>query len=101
MKVFLVKPKLGVNASGEYDPDTKELTVFAGAIVSESISYSEKFQGASSIAKYREKYVVDRIVKEDIIFKSSSTAANFITGNSTNGLMAWKDQQGHPLKSLQ
>lgn len=100
MKVFLIRPKLGVNASGEYNPDTKELIVFTGSIVSESISYSEKFRGASSIAKSREKYVVDQVVTENIIFKSSSTAANFITGKSTNGLRAWKDKQGHPLKSL-
>lgn len=32
MKVFLVKPKFGVNASGEYNPDKKELNVCAGSI---------------------------------------------------------------------
>ena len=100
MKVFLVKPKFGVNASGEYNPDTKELIVCAGSIVSESINYSEKFKGANSITKYRDQYVVNRVVKENVVFNSASTAANFITGSSSNGLTTWKDQQGRTLKSL-
>lgn len=100
MKVFLIKPKSGVNASGEYNPDTKELIVCAGSIVSESINYSEKFKGANSIAKYRDQYVVNRVVKENVVFNSASTAANFITGSSSNGLTTWKDQQGRTLKSL-
>ena len=28
------------------------------------------------------------------------TAANFVTGVSTNGLIAWKDIEGNTLKSL-
>ena len=33
-------------------------------------------------------------------FRSPSTAANFVTGNSTNGLLAWKDENGRTLKEI-
>lgn len=39
-------------------------------------------------------------VIKDAVFKSSSTAANFVTGTSTNGLMAWKNEDGIKLKQL-
>ena len=100
MKVFLKCPKLGAKASGEFNPATKELTVFAGSVVSTSIKYSEKFRGANLIAKFRERYVVDRVVKEHVYFKSPSTAANFLTGNSTNGLIVWKTEKGETLQTV-
>ena len=34
----------------------------------------------------------------DVLFTSSSTAGNFVTGFSTNGLTAWKTKDGKPLK---
>ena len=34
------------------------------------------------------------ILQEDITFDSASTAGAFVTGNSTNGLRAWKDELG-------
>ena len=40
-----------------------------------------------------------RVIK-DVPFKSASTAANFVTGASTNGLTAWKDENGKTLKAI-
>jgi hypothetical protein len=37
-------------------------------------------------------------VKEDVIFKSASTAANFVTGSSTNGLTSWKTEEGKAIR---
>lgn len=37
---------------------------------------------------------------KDVTFKSASTAANFVTGTSTNGLKVWKDKKGTTLKEL-
>lgn len=98
MKVYLVRSNLGINGEGDYNPDTNRLTVFAGSVVSENISSSKKFRGAISIERLRSKYVADRIVKEMVSFNSPSTAANFITGNSSNGLLVWKDKQGRSIK---
>jgi hypothetical protein len=40
------------------------------------------------------------ILKEDVLFKSPSYAAAFITGNRENGLIVWKNKDGIPLKNL-
>lgn len=98
MKVFLVRSKGGISAVGDYNTETKELVVFKGSIVSETISYTNRFRGATSINKRREVYVRDRMVIKDVSFRSASTAANFVTGSSTNGLTAWKTESGMKLK---
>jgi len=100
MILYLIRKKNNVSATGEYDPASKRLTVFKGSRVSDSISYTEKFRGAGTIEKNRTKTVKDSVVVEDISFKSASTAANFVTGSSTNGLIAWKDDNGRNLKEI-
>ena len=100
MKIILVRKKSGVNAVADYDEKTKEVTVKKGSIVSEKIAYSEKFRGAYSIAKHREGVVEESKVIKDVKFKSASTAANFVTGASTNGLVAWKNENGESLKAI-
>ena len=100
MTLYLVRKKNEVSAIGEYDPTNKRLTVLKGSRVSDSIAYTEKFRGAGSIEKYRLSAVKDGIVIADIEFKSASSAANFVTGSSTNGLIAWKDDKGRTLKAI-
>lgn len=100
MKLYLIRKKNGISATGEYNPTTKQLTVLKGSRVSDFISYTEKFRGAGSIEINRINTVKDSLVVKDITFKSSSTAANFVTGSSTNGLIAWKDKNGRTLKEI-
>lgn len=101
MKLFIKRKNKAVNATADYDPINKKFTVLKGSIVSENIEYSTTFRGAKSIEKTRgDGAVIDRIVTKDIIFKSPSTAANFVTGASTNGLTAWKDNNGKTLKVI-
>ncbi|EFA23833.1 hypothetical protein BIFGAL_02942 [Bifidobacterium gallicum DSM 20093 = LMG 11596] len=38
------------------------------------------------------------MVSKDVHFKSASTAANFVTGASTNGMAAWKTKDGKSIK---
>lgn len=95
-----LKTKNGANATGEYDPVSKTFLVRKGSIVSPCICMSEKFRGAKSIIKYRELYCENNITKQEVVFKSASTAANFVTGRSTNGLIAWKNRDGKTLKSV-
>lgn len=51
MKVYLVRERKNINAFGEYDMETKALTVKKGSRVSEGVAYTEKFRGAKTIEK--------------------------------------------------
>ena len=41
MKVYLVRERKNINAFGEYDMETKALTVIQGSRVSEGVAYTE------------------------------------------------------------
>lgn len=99
MKLFL-KTKSGANAVGEYDLDTKTMIVKKGSVVCGEVHTDGKFRGANSVIKSRELYCKGNTTKTDAPFNSASTAANFVTGRSTNGLLAWKNSDGEPLKNL-
>lgn len=68
------------------------------------LSISNSQSCPKNIVKIRiEKTIIingERILLEDILFKSSSAAAKFITGNSVNGNVCWKNQDGVLLKNL-
>jgi hypothetical protein len=100
MKLFLRRRNSKINAVGDYDPDSKKFVVKKGTVVSDMVAHSEKFRGANTIERYRDEYVKEGVVIKDVVFKSASTAANFVTGASTNGLTAWKTEDGVPLKEL-
>lgn len=100
MKVFIKRAKSNVDATGEFDLESGMLTVLAGSKLCERIAFSDKFRGAKTIEKNREGVVVGGVLKKDISFKSASTAANFVTGSSTNGLTAWKTENGEKLKDV-
>ena len=100
MKVFLVRKRNGINATGEYDAATKTLTVLEGSVLSETVAHTAKFRGAKSIEKSREGILAGRVLQKNVSFKSPSTAANFVTGSSTNGLIAWKDKSGRTIKDF-
>lgn len=101
MKVYLKKLKKGVNASGEYNQVTNQLTVLTNSKVSSDIAYSNTFRGAKSIEKLRKDIINNKnVLIRDITFKSPSTAGNFVTGRSTNGWDAWTDENGKSLKEL-
>lgn len=101
MKVYLKKVKHNVNAIGEYDENNNSLTVLSGSLISADISYTEKFRGSKSIESKRESVLIrNNILQEDVFFKSPSTAGNFVTGRSTDGLTAWKDENGRSIKEI-
>jgi len=101
MKLYLIQKSKGVNAQAEYDVETKTFKVLKGSVVSLEVSHSERFRGTASIIKQRSNGVVKNgKVTQDVEFKSPSTAANFVTGASTNGMIAWKNENGEVLKSI-
>jgi hypothetical protein len=100
MRLYLERKKKNISATAEYDMHSKKLVILQGSKISDTISYTKKFRGANSIEKNRVNVVDGCVVRENIEFKSASTAANFITGSSTNGLTAWKDEAGRKLKDI-
>ena len=84
-------------AVAEYDVSTKRTVLLKGSRVSTDIAYSKSFRGTKKIEKLRSLYVQDLILKEDIVFNSSSTAAVFVSGRSMNGLYIWRDANGNKL----
>lgn len=100
MKLYIINENKNINSSGEYNPDTNEMIVLKNSIVSEDVNHCPTFRGAKSVEKYRNEFTSNNKVKEDVYFKSPSTAANFVTGRSTNGFDAWKDKFGKSLKEF-
>lgn len=100
MKVFLEKNSGIVRAEGIFDPVNNSVLVKAGAKVSAEVSENKNFGGADKIRKLREANCREGITINDLLFTSPTTAANFITGMNTNGLIAWKTTEGKTLKEM-
>ena len=100
MNVYLSNKKKSYNARGKYDFKTNQLIVKKGSQVSADVAYSASFRGSKTIEKLRNEYTKDGFLTEDVVFNSSSTAANFVTGRSSNGLILWKNAEGKTLKAL-
>mgnify|MGYP002856820649 FL=1 len=82
---------------------TEGFVLFAGAIVNEKTSEKSLSNGAVSLRKkhFDAGRVKDLITTEDIIFSSSSAAADFVTGYSVSGPANWKNRNGITLKELE
>ena len=100
MNVVLTNRARTYSANGIFDPTTKTLVVKAGSSVSKDISHSLTFRGIKILEKRRAQYVIDGITTEDVLFKSPSTAANFVTGRSSNGMILWKTEKGLSIKQV-
>lgn len=50
--------------------------------------------------KRRKAKIKEHILREDLVFKSPSTAAEFLTGGSTNGWLCWKTKDGIPISTF-
>jgi len=102
MKLFIKRKKSNIDATLEYDALNQMYTLLKGSRVSNAVSMNSKFRSANSVEKARSNGVVNNcILIEDIVFKSSSTAANFVTGTSTNGKIAWRNENGRTLREIQ
>lgn len=74
--------------TAEYYGDS--IVVKAGGEISED--FAKHIRGGRSALQYRNnpEYVQGRRIIKDCVFKSPSTATQFVTGRSTNGYEAWK-----------
>lgn len=91
------------NASAKGITTTEGFVIFAGAIVNKKTSAKSLNK---NMAAKREKLlasdkVKDYVTTEDILFSSSSAAADFITGYSVSGPACWKNSVGKTLKEIE
>lgn len=90
-----------VNAKGKVTAEG--FVVFAGATVNEKMALKSLSPG---MLKQRQKLfdsskVKNLITTEDILFSSSSAAADFILGYSVSGPRTWKTKDGKSLKEIE
>lgn len=91
----------GANAVGRVT--SEGFVVLTGAVINEKTSAKSLSAG---IVKVREKYLEEGKVEnlattEDLLFCSSSAAADFILGYSASGPRTWKTKDGRSLKEIE
>ena len=91
------------NASAKGIVTTEGFVVFAGATINQKTSIKSLNKGS---VNRREKLMASEKVKdlvtvEDILFPSSSAAADFVTGYSVSGPANWKTKDGRTLKEIE
>ena len=97
MKVFAKGRNDAYEAFGEYDG--KSLVVKKGSRISEKIS--GKIQPVVTTLRNDSDTVSSEfILLRDVEFRSPSTAASFVSGTISNGMIKWKNDAGKTLKSL-
>lgn len=91
------------NASGKGTITTEGFVLFAGAVLNEKTSEKSLSKGAATLRKKHlaSNKVKDFVTTEDILFSSSSAAADFVTGYSVSGPATWKNAAGVTLKELE
>lgn len=95
---------LSTGSANAYGKITTEgFVVFKGAIINEKTSTKSLSAG---MKKMREEILCSRkvenlVTSEDILFSSSSAAADFILGYSVSGPRTWKFKDGRSLKDIE
>lgn len=80
----------GVRVDAKYNPNTMSILLLKGSHI--SLGVVEKYRSKRS--RQIQNYLVDgdetNVLKCDVVFKTVSGAAVFISGNDINGWDAWK-----------
>lgn len=98
LEVYLTNKDRSYDAKGTYTKET--FIVKKGSKI--RLEFAEHIKGGTKAKSYRsDPKVVDAEgnVLEDCLFSSSSTAAQFVTGRSTNGPKAWHVDKKTTLKA--
>ena len=91
------------SASATGKVTTEGFVVFEGAIVNEKTSVKSLSAGMQKMRQklFDSEKVRDLTTTEDILFSSSSAAADFILGYSVSGPQTWKAKDGRTLKEIE
>lgn len=93
LKLHTVSRDKLFEAQAIYEND--EVIVLKGSRINQSPS--SKFKPSEVVATcIADKTLVgdDGILKRDVTFKSLSTAATFVAGRTSNGMITWKTEDG-------
>ena len=85
------------DAVGIYDG--KGLTVLKGSRISATVA-SKMNPVAVKLRARKDTVDNDFVLQRDVTFRSSSTAASFVTGSIANGMRVWKLKDGKSLSSM-
>lgn len=89
-KIILKSRKKLYYAEGSYSPKTGKVTVLKGSHINLNDNYSKMASQARN-ARCCKEFVDDNgYVLKNIEFKSASAAAQFVIGDSSNGMMRWR-----------
>lgn len=90
-----------VNATGRVTAEG--FVVYGGSILDNKSSVSSLSSGMKKLRRelIESDKVEDNIIKENILFSSSSAAASFVLGYSVSGPQRWKTKDGRTLKELE
>lgn len=97
IEITIANKKGRFNAKGIYDG--RQVIVQKGGYINPS--FSTCIKGGNLSKKYRSDsaFVSDSFeIREDCVFKSPSTAAQFVTGRSVDGYKIWKVSDGKTLE---
>lgn len=97
VEVKLISKKDVYSATAVYEDGM--ITVKKGGHI--QMDFADHIRGGNKAKSFREdKTCVDEegTILKDCVFSSASTAAQFVTGRSTNGLIAWKVDTKKTLK---
>lgn len=94
----------GANAKGYYDAEAKRFVVMRESLVAPDCTNSFGNRGKAKREKLLSEVAEKKnglfVLKSDCSFTSPSSAADFCIGNSTNGWIHWKNQDGKTLDEL-
>jgi len=90
-----------VNATGKVTAEG--FVVFAGTTVNEKTSAKSLRAGMQKLRQklFNSDKINNLITSEDILFSSSSAAADFVLGYSVSGPRTWKSKDGRTLKEIE
>lgn len=91
------------SASASGKVTTEGFVVFVGAAINEKTSVKSLSAGMQKMRQkiFDSEKVVNLTTTEDILFSSSSAAADFILGYSVSGPQTWKTKDGRSLKDIE
>jgi hypothetical protein len=98
VQMYLIGRDGSYNATAIYEDGT--VTVCRGSKIRQS--FASHVRGGKTAKKFRESVDVvgeDGLTKQDCVFTSPSTAAQFVMGSSVNGWTAWHIDKKTNLKS--
>ena len=99
MTLFLKSRNGSFCATATYEDGV--MTIEPGSKV--NLSFAQHIRGGRTSMKYRDDRTFvyrEGNVLQPCVFRSPSTAAQFVTGTSRNGYLVWKDRNKTTLKEL-